>query len=110
MEDTPLVRLRKAVIEQKKVFLPLEAEEPGLSALHQAVATYDQFVSQVVIAALQSSPVTVDAAQLQSAKSTVDHLLADPTIQANHRAEFYRSYASRLERMLALAQAVQSES
>ena len=110
MEDSSLSRLRKAVIEQKKVFLPPEAEEPGLSALHQAVVNYDQLVSQVVIAALQSSPLPVDEAQIQNAKTAVEHLLADPTIQANRRAAFYQSYTSRLERMLALAQAVHLES
>lgn len=103
---TPLAELKKAIIDQKKAFLPLQVEDPTLALLHDSVTTYDQLVSQVVIGAIQGWTVEISPVQIQETRNTIQKALETPEIQGNRRVEIYRSYVTRLDRMLQLADQV----
>jgi hypothetical protein len=101
-QSTALAELKKLVIEQKKVFLPPEAEDPSLQELHDAVEGYDRMVSVGVITALQGQVTDLPDAEIRKTHAEITSLLAEPSVQSNRKADFYRSYQARLDRMLAL--------
>jgi len=103
LTSSSLDELKKAVIDQKKVLFPYEAEDPALSELHQAVKEMDELVSQVVIQALQRNLTSLPTAKIDEVQAKIQVLLARPEIEQNRHVSFYRSYLARLTNMLQIA-------
>jgi hypothetical protein len=102
-----LDQLKKAVIDQKKAFLPFEADSPDLVGIHQAVVAYDQIVSQIVISALQNLPVDpLVESSTEEARQKIATQFDEPVVQNQRKFDFYRTYTARLDKMLDLAHQV----
>jgi hypothetical protein len=101
-----ITELRQAVIDQKKANLPPEAAEPALTRLHQAVVAYDQLVSQLVIAVIQGWESPVTAAEIHAAQVEAAREAQSPQVQGSRRLSFYQTYLARLDRMVALSEAI----
>lgn len=103
-------QLKKAVIDQKKMSLPLEPPAPVLGILHRTVADYDQVVSLAVIRAIQGNPTgdIIAEPDVSSLRAQIDIAMQDEKLANNRKVDFYRRYTLRLDRMLKLALQVKS--
>ena len=105
--SSAIEQLKKAVIDQKKMFLPIEPPAPELEKLHQAAAAYEQAVSQTVISAIQGWAVdNLPGSELSEARRRIDSAIEDGQLENNRKADLYRNYVTRLDRMLDLARQV----
>lgn len=106
---SPMDELRKAVADQKKANLPLEPGDPALGEIHQAAVAYDQLVSQMVIGIIQGIKLPVTEQQVRQAQAALDRALDAPGSRNNRKAQVYRVYKERLDRMYVLVTQIRSE-
>lgn len=106
---SPMDELRKAVADQKKANLPLEPEDPAMDEIHRAAVAYDQMVSQMVIGVIQGIKPLVTEQQVRQAQAALDRALDAPDSRNNRKAQVYRNYKERLDRMYALVTQIRSE-
>ncbi len=109
MNDEPAIsRLRKSVIAQKSASLA-EPDDPKLVPLYDLLHQLDEFVTQVVFAALQGQQVPVEfpaQAELDDALS-ISQSFSDPLVERALRQ--YVRYHAKLDEMLQLATQVMQD-
>lgn len=101
-----LDELKKAVIDQKKAALPLDAADPALEEVHRAVLRYDAQVSQLVIGLIQQINLPLPEEDLQRAEQQASTALENAQAHGTQR---YKSYKARLDHLRALAEQIQQE-
>ncbi|MDR3574934.1 MAG: hypothetical protein P4L50_13810 [Anaerolineaceae bacterium] len=107
--DTPVGRLRKAVIAQKTAALPDSPGNPFLQPIYDLLYDYDQFTTQTVISVLQGNIGIEDYAlrkQIDELASKIDGS-SDP--MTKRELGLYNNYLSRLDNMMVLVKAVVSD-
>jgi hypothetical protein len=98
--------LRKMAIAQKTAFLPVEPASPALAPLHAALVTYDQFVSGLVIQAIQGMVTSASAEEMQSAREQAARATDAYPQPDDRNFKTYQKYKERLDRMLQLVQEI----
>lgn len=107
--ESSLAQLRRAVISQKAASLPQAAEDRALVDLRQQIETYDQCVSQNVIAILQGARETHPCANRQAIEDVLNSLLEEAPAPRRRVLEQFRNYLKRLDAMLELCGQVIAE-
>jgi hypothetical protein len=109
ISDTPIGRLRKAVIGQKTASLPDRPKDPILQPIYDLLYEYDQFTTQLVINVLQGKLAIEEYPQ----RKQIDKMIAefasplDPMVK--RELDLYMNYLHRLDNMMTLVKAVVSD-
>jgi hypothetical protein len=106
IRETPIGRLRKAVIGQKTASLPEPPKDPSLQPLYDLLYEYDQYITQMVINVLQGNLESEDYSQ----RGQIDLLMSDSVNSLNpmtkRELDLYKNYLLRLDTMLISAKVV----
>ncbi|MEA4910361.1 MAG: hypothetical protein VB089_22255 [Anaerolineaceae bacterium] len=96
--ETPLSKLQHAVITQKKANLAEPPDDvPGLVTAYHLLRQYDENVSQVVIAALQSRQPEVTLPDPEVIGKQIDRAMGLVPEQYKRLVDQYRNYKQRLD-------------
>jgi hypothetical protein len=106
-DETPQVRLRKAIVSQKSASLP-EPALPQLAQAYEILRQYDEYVTQAVFAALQGRPAEAEFLR----REELDRSLASDQELPAEGERFLRQYLryrEKLDEMASLARMVIEE-
>ena len=107
--ETPIGRLRKAVIGQKTAALPDPPKDPLLQPIYDLLYEYDQYTTQKVINVLQGNLESEDYSQREQIDKLISESVSSLNPMTKRELDLYKNYLSRLDNMMTLAKAVVSD-
>ena len=107
--DTPIGRLRKAVIAQKTAALPDPPEDSVLQPIYDLLYDYDQYTTLTVINVLQGNVEAEKYAQRNKIDKLASELDNTPNPLTKRELDLYSNYLRRLDNMMVLVKAVVSD-
>jgi hypothetical protein len=107
--DTPIARLRKAVIGQKTASLPDPPKDPMLQPIYDLLYEYDQYTTQIVINVLQGNLASEDYSQRKQIDKMVGEFASPLNPMVKRELDLYKNYLQRLDNMMTLVKAVVSD-
>jgi hypothetical protein len=104
--ETPLGRLRKAVIAQKTASLPDPPQNPLLQPIYDLLYEYDQFTTESVISVLEGKSADVDFPKRKEFDKLTSELENTLNPMTKRDLGLYNNYLDRLDKMMVLVEAV----
>jgi hypothetical protein len=107
--DTPIGRLRKAVIGQKTAAIPDPPKEPLLQPVYDLLYEYDQNITLTVINVLQGNLEADEFSQRERIDTLISEFVNSQNQMLKRELGLYQNYLHRLDNMMVLVKAVVSD-